>query len=85
MFLPKDGIANYADDNTPYSTSNGIHKVISDLEQTLNILSKWFINNHLKANPDKYHVLFGETTDTQLIVKNVSIASSSCEKLLGLK
>ena len=49
MFLPKDGIANYADDNTPYSTSNGIHKVISDLEQTLNILSKWFINNHLSG------------------------------------
>ena len=23
MFLPKDGIANYADDNTPYSTGNG--------------------------------------------------------------
>ena len=86
MFLPIDGIANYADDNTPYSTSNGIHNVISDSEQTLNILSKWFINNHLKANnPDKYHVLFSETTDTQLIVKNVSIASSSCEKLLGLK
>ena len=23
MFLPIDGIANYADDNTPYSTGNG--------------------------------------------------------------
>ena len=29
MFLPKDGIANYADDNTPYSTGNGIHNIIS--------------------------------------------------------
>ena len=25
MFLPKNDIANYADDNTPYSTSIGIH------------------------------------------------------------
>ena len=33
MFLPKDGIANYADDNTPYSTGTGIHIIISDLEQ----------------------------------------------------
>ena len=33
MFLPKDGIANYVDDNTPYSTGNGIHNIISDLEQ----------------------------------------------------
>ena len=33
MFLSKDGIANYADDNTPYSTGTGIHIIISDLEQ----------------------------------------------------
>ena len=47
MFLPKDGIANYADDNTPYSTGNGIHNVIFDLEQALDILSKWFIEHLL--------------------------------------
>ena len=50
MFLPKDGVANYADDNTPYSTGNGIHKIISDLEQVSGILSKWFIDDYLKAN-----------------------------------
>ena len=32
MFLPKNGIANYADNNTPYSTGTGIHNIISDLE-----------------------------------------------------
>ena len=46
---------------------------------------KWFIDNCLKANPDKYHVLLSETSDTQLIVENVPIAISSCEKLLGIK
>ena len=40
MFLPKNGIANYADDNTPYSTGTGIHNIISDLEQVSDILSK---------------------------------------------
>ena len=54
MFLPIDGIANYTDDNTPYSTRYGIHNVMSDLEKTSNILLKWFIDNCLKANPDKY-------------------------------
>ena len=33
-------IANYADDNTSYSTGNGIHNIISDLEQASAILSK---------------------------------------------
>ena len=47
-------------------------------------MSKWFIDNYLKANPDKYHLLLSETSETQLIVKNVPIASS-CEKLLGIK
>ena len=85
MFLPIDGIVNYADDNTPYSTGNGIHKVMSDLEQASDIFSKWFIDNCLKSNPDKYHVLPSETSETQLIAENVPIASSSCEKLLGIK
>ena len=43
MFLPKDGIANYADNNTPYSTDTGIHNIISDLEQASDILPKWII------------------------------------------
>ena len=45
MFLPKGGITNYADHNTPYSTGSGIHNIISDLEQTSEILSKWFMDN----------------------------------------
>ena len=85
MFLPKNGIANYADDNTPYSTGTGIHNIISDLEQVSDILSKWFQDNYLKANPGKYHVLLSETYETQLTVKNVPITSSCCEKLLGIK
>ena len=85
MFLPKNGITNYADDNTPYSTGNGIHNIISDLEQSSDILSKWYIDNYLKTNPDKYHVLLSETTETQFIVENAPIASSCCEKLLGIK
>ena len=85
IFLPKNGIVNYADDNTPYSTGNGIHNIISDLEQASDILSKWFIDNYLKANPDKYHVLLSETSETRLIVKNIPIPSSCCGKLLRIK
>ena len=86
MFLPKNGIANHADDNNPYSTGTGIHNIISDLEQASDIFSKWFQkDNYLKVNPDKYHVLLSETSETQLIVKNVPIANSCCKKLLRVK
>ena len=43
------------------------------------------MNNYLKAYPDKYHVLLIETSETQLTVQNVPVASSCCEKLLGIK
>ena len=48
-------------------------------------MSNWSIDNYLKANRDKYRVLLSETSETQLIVENVPIASSCCEKLLGIK
>ena len=57
---------------------------MSDLEQGLDILSKCFIDNCLKANPDKYHILLSETSETQLIVENVPVASSCCKKSLGI-
>ena len=31
MFLTKDGLANYAADNTPYPAGNRIHNIISYL------------------------------------------------------
>ena len=85
MFLIKDGIANYADDNIPYSTGDRIHNIISNLEQGSDILSKLSFDNYLKANPEKNHVFLNKTSDTQLIVENVPIASSSYEKFLGIK
>ena len=42
MFLPKKRIANYADNNTLYSTGTGIHNIISDLEQASDNLSIGF-------------------------------------------
>ena len=84
MFLPNNGIANYADDNNPHSTGNRNHNIISDLEEASEIFSKWFIDNYLKVNPDKYYVFLSETSETKLIVANVPIANC-CEKLLGIK
>ena len=65
MFLHKHGIANYADDSTPYSRGIGIHNIISDVEQASDILSKWLTDNYLKPNMGKYHILLNETSGTQ--------------------
>ena len=43
------------------------------------------MDNYLWANTDKYHVRLSEVSEAQLIVQNGPIASSCCEKLLGIK
>ena len=46
QFFPDADIANYAGDNTPYSSNINL----KDLEKIPNTLFKWFTNNLLKAN-----------------------------------
>ena len=74
-------IANYADDNSPFSCSNSIPEVIDNLEQDSIILLKWIKDNGLKANPDKFHLLLSEEGDNYSIkVDNFIIRNSSSKK-----
>ena len=57
LFIQNFDIANYADDNTPYSAINNIADVLSNLKLQSNILNNWFKGNYMKANPGKYHLL----------------------------
>ena len=84
-FLPNFDIANYADDNTPYSANNDIVAMLSNLKLQSNILNKWFKDNFMKANPGKYHLLLSATEETNTLnIEDVCINSSKCEKLLGV-
>ena len=53
-------IANYADDNSPFSVADSIPQVITNLGKDANILINWIKYNGLKANPDKFHLLLSE-------------------------
>ena len=59
MFFVMNGIdfASYADDNTPYVSSDSIEDVIRILENDSIKLFKWFSDNMMKANKDKCHVI----------------------------
>ena len=87
MFLIINNIdfASYADDNTPYTTNESAEKVIDKLEIEAKSLFKWFSDNQMKANPDKCHLLISSASQSELRVGIVTIKSSICEKLLGIK
>ena len=79
-------IANYADDNSPFSCNTTIPKVILDLQNEGAILLNWLKNNGQKANADKFHLLLSDPNNTYSVsVENYNIQNSRCEKLLGIK
>ena len=54
-------VCNYADDTTIYVCGNKLKHIVSSLEADAQKLSKWFLDNNMKLNPDKCHLLiFGE-------------------------
>ena len=86
MFCESGNVANYADDNSPYVCSTDIDSVISELEKDSCILLEWVNNNGLKANPKKFHLILNDYDDKHhIVIENLKIHKSSCEKLLGIK
>ena len=85
LFVPDIGIANCADDNTPHATDKYLETVLKNLEQGSDTLLKWFTDNLLKADPEKYHLLVSTNEKRHLNVGEVEISNSKCEKFLGIK
>ena len=79
-----DNISSYADDTTPYSCAQDISSVISELQRIAKNIFDWCRNNHMKANPEKCHVILSSNTQREIRFANASIASSPSEKLLGI-
>ena len=79
-----DNISSYADDTTPYSCTQDISSVISELQRIAKKSFDWCRNNHMTANPEKRHVIFSSNTEREIRFANASITSSPSEKLLGI-
>ena len=85
LFTSKSEVANYADDNSPYTCKRDMESVITQLEEDSQTLLEWVTNNALKANPDKFHLLSSSCDDNISIhVDQFQIYNSQYEKLLGV-
>ena len=47
-------------------------------------LFDWFLNNYLKADPDKCHLLVNTTDNTRINVRNGKISNGLNQKPLGV-
>ena len=85
FFVKGCDIANYADDNTPYTTGSKIDTLLQNLYTDTSLLSKWFKENFLRMNADKCHLLISNRDkDISIILENEVIECSSAVKLLGV-
>ena len=79
FIFSKTDIANYADGNMLYTSSNDVNGLIKRLEEASKELIKWFDDNLMKANPDKCH-LFVNTNNNVSIRKHAKKLSETYEK-----
>ena len=78
-------IASYADDNIRYTSDISLNLVLEKLESSTHDLFRWFKENHIKSNPDKYHLLVTNNALTSVNINGFQITNSTEEKLLGIK
>ena len=61
------------------------NNVLETLESSTYDLFRWFKENHMKANPDKCHLLVETNLLTSVNINAFQITSSTEEKLIGTK
>ena len=83
MFVNDDEICNDADDTTIYACDNIVESIIETLESDALKIAEWFLNNCMKLNEDKCHLMiFGDkSNDISLNIGSVRIKESKEEKL----
>ena len=63
-------------------TIDDVFKLLED--DSINLL-KWFLDNQMKANSDKRHLITSKQSYMNLKLGNMNIANSTCGKLSGVK
>ena len=77
--------ASSADDSTPNTVGNDMEVVIFKLQNSSKILFQWFMDNQMKANPEKCHFICSTNDSVNFIVENQTIYNSKWEKFLAVK
>ena len=57
-----DNISSYADDTTPYSCTQDVSSVISELQRIAKKIFDWCRDNHMKVNRGKCYVISSSNT-----------------------
>ena len=89
LWIDEASLHNFADDNTLSAFAKSIQVLISILEKNSEIAIKWFIDNGMSANPEKFHGFIinrcGRHNDVhKLKFAGLEITSEKIVNLLGI-
>ena len=77
-------IADYADDNTPYTCSSDLDSVIFKRQKNTERIFRWFYKNNLISNAEKSHLIVSTKKNLEIQVSRCSIRNEDSVKLLGI-
>ena len=83
-FVKSCSLYNYADDKTVSCSDNSLENVICKLSEDSVLLIRWFLNNKMKASPEKIQAIaVGEKTKVEDITFNLDNNIIKCEETFG--
>ena len=85
FFIKKTTIANYADDNTAYTTEENVDELLKTLEVETTEILNWFKVNEMKSNDDKCNLFVPNKENVVVNIGNETIESTNSIDLLGIK
>ena len=88
LVIQNSDICNYAGDTTIYTCNKNLDNIVHRLENDCGIALEWFVDNFMKLNADKCHLLvLGQRCDDPVTVRigSTDVVNSSEEKLLGVQ
>ena len=86
LFLSKNFLSNYPDDNSLYSIEKEMDIIRENLWKYFKVVTDWFFENYVTLNLTKFHYRcrsINKENDT-FNFENISIKNSKGEKILGL-
>ena len=85
FIIKETNLANYADDNTPYSIESNIVNILNSLTNNTSLLIKWFDDNYFKLNANKCKLIItNHDDDLSVNIDGLTICSSKSVNLLGV-
>ena len=87
--LTKSNLYNFADDNTISAKANNIEDLLKILQEESELAVKWFRDNNMIVNPDKFQAIIlqkgnKEHENKTLAIENIEISTTKSVELLGL-